>query len=242
MLISGPWLTPTSVPLPTFSFMTSPASFSDEVVVDAVLHVDAVGADAGLAHVAELRDHRALDRGIEIGVVEDDERRVAAELEADLLHRRGRLAHQQLADLGRAGEGRRSAPRDGRSAPRRSRCALPVTTLRTPGGMPARSASTASASAVSGVSLAGLHHHRAAGGERRADLARDHRGREIPRRDRRDDADRLADDDDAGVGAVARDGLAVDALRLLGVELDERGGVVDLAARLRPAACPARSS
>ena len=35
--------------------------------------------------------------------------------------------------------------------------ALPVTTLNTPAGMPARSASSASASAESGVSEAGLH-------------------------------------------------------------------------------------
>ena len=43
----------------------------------------------------------------------------------------------------------------------------PVTTLSTPFGMPARSASSASASAESGVWLGGLDHHGAAGGERR---------------------------------------------------------------------------
>jgi hypothetical protein len=32
-----------------------------EGVIDAGLHIDAVGADAGLAVVAELRNHRALD-------------------------------------------------------------------------------------------------------------------------------------------------------------------------------------
>ena len=48
-----------------------------ECVVDLVLREQAVGADAGLPHVAELRSERAFDRGVEIGVVEDDERRVA---------------------------------------------------------------------------------------------------------------------------------------------------------------------
>ena len=43
--------------------------------------------------------------------------------------------------------------------------ALPVMTLNTPLGTPALSASTASASAVSGVSEAGLQHHRAAHGQ-----------------------------------------------------------------------------
>ena len=62
-----------------------------------------------------------------------------------------------------------------------------------------------------------------------ADLAGDHGGGEVPRRDGRDHADRLLDDDDAGVGLEGRDGLAVDALGLLGEELDEAGGVEDLA-------------
>src|SRR4051812_5083698 len=52
-----------------------------ERVVDTVLHVDAVDADARLPGVAVLRRHRALDRSVEIGIVEDDEWRVAAELE-----------------------------------------------------------------------------------------------------------------------------------------------------------------
>ena len=59
------------------------------------LHVDAVGADAGLPGVAELRGDRALDRRIEIGVVEDDEGRVAAELERELLHARRDWRHEQ---------------------------------------------------------------------------------------------------------------------------------------------------
>jgi hypothetical protein len=53
----------------------------DERVVHRMVHVDPVRTDAGLAAVAELRDHQAFDRGIEVGVLEDDERRVAAELE-----------------------------------------------------------------------------------------------------------------------------------------------------------------
>ena len=52
-----------------------------EGVVDAVLHQDAVGADAGLAGIPIFRGDRALDRGLDIGVVEDDERRVAAQFQ-----------------------------------------------------------------------------------------------------------------------------------------------------------------
>jgi hypothetical protein len=49
-----------------------------EGVIDAVLDQNAVGADAGLAGVAVFRSDGALDRHLDIGVVKDDERRVAA--------------------------------------------------------------------------------------------------------------------------------------------------------------------
>ena len=52
-----------------------------EGVVDAVLHQEAVGADAGLSGIAVLRGDRAFDRRIQVRIVEHDERRVAAQLE-----------------------------------------------------------------------------------------------------------------------------------------------------------------
>ena len=51
----------------------------------------------------------------------------------------------------------------------------PVTTLRTPSGSPHSARSFASASIESGRLLGGLDDHRAAGGDRRADLAGAHR-------------------------------------------------------------------
>jgi hypothetical protein len=54
-------------------------------IIDAVLHQDAVGADAGLAGVAVFRGDRTLDRHLDIGVVEDDERRVAAQFQRQFL-------------------------------------------------------------------------------------------------------------------------------------------------------------
>ena len=109
--------------------------------------------------VAELAEHRAGHRLVEVGVVEDDERRVAAELERDLLHRPRALRHQQLPDLGRAGEADLADGRVRRSSPRRSaarRPASPVTTWKTPAGRPASARARATASAVSGVCSAGL--------------------------------------------------------------------------------------
>ena len=70
-----------------------------ELVVDAVLDQDPVRADAGLAGVAELAQHRALDRLVNVGVVEHDERCVAAQFHRRPLHRSCALLDEQLADL-----------------------------------------------------------------------------------------------------------------------------------------------
>ena len=48
-----------------------------ERVVDAVLHQDAVGAHTGLAGIAVFRGDGTFDRRLDIGVVKDDERRIA---------------------------------------------------------------------------------------------------------------------------------------------------------------------
>ena len=69
------------------------------------LHEEAVRADARLAGVEELHRRGALRRVHGIGVVEHDERRVAAELQADPLDMPGGAGGDELADLGRAGEG-----------------------------------------------------------------------------------------------------------------------------------------
>ena len=65
------------------------------------------------------------DRGVEIGVVENDEGRVAAELHGELLQRPGALRHQKLADLGRTGEGELADGRIRPSTRRRSRVRCP---------------------------------------------------------------------------------------------------------------------
>ena len=203
----------------------------DEGVVNAGLRIDAVGADAGLAHVAEFGDDRALDRGVDMGVVEHDERRVAAELEPDLLHRSRRLAHEQLADLGRAGEADEA---HGRMFAHRlaDRGRIAGQQIEDAGGHAGAQREFAERERRQRRLGRGLRDHRAADGERRRDLAGDHRGGKVPWGDRRDHADRLPDDDDARIGAEGRVDLAVDALGLLAEEFDVGGGVIDLAARL----------
>ena len=80
-------------------------SFSTKRVVDAGLDEEAVGAHAGLPGVAIFGDHRALDRPVDVGIVEDDEGRVAAKLHGDALESVRGLLDEKLADRRRAGEG-----------------------------------------------------------------------------------------------------------------------------------------
>ena len=96
------------------------------------------------------------------------------------------LRHQQLPDLGRAGEAELahervatviSPPIVGASS------ASPVTTLSTPGGSPASSAELRDRERGERRLLGRLQHHRAAGRERGRGLARRHRRGEVPRRD-----------------------------------------------------------
>ena len=82
----------------------------------------------------------------------------------------------------------------------------------------------AMASAVSGVAEAGLSTTRAAGGQGRGDLARDHRRREVPGRHRGDRPDRLAQHPVPLARLWRRNPLAAHPPRLLGepAEVAER--------------------
>src|SRR5207302_618234 len=63
-----------------------------------------VGGGAGLPAVAELRHHRPLDRLVEVGVVEDEKRRVPAELQRLAEAVFGRHGHEPPAGRRRTGE------------------------------------------------------------------------------------------------------------------------------------------
>jgi hypothetical protein len=73
-----------------------------ELVVDAVLDVDAPGGRALLAGRPERAGVGGLDRAVEVGVGHHDQRVLAAELELDALAERGRLGAHLLADRDRS--------------------------------------------------------------------------------------------------------------------------------------------
>ena len=79
--------------------------FFGKSVINTILHVNPVGAHAGLTIVAELTDDRTLNRRIQIGVVKHDKRRITAQFHAALLDLRCCLRQQNPAHSGRARKG-----------------------------------------------------------------------------------------------------------------------------------------
>ena len=67
--------------VPYLERLDSPGERVDEAIMNAGLDEKAIRADTGLAAVPVLRRHRTFNRGVEIRVVEHDERCVAAEFE-----------------------------------------------------------------------------------------------------------------------------------------------------------------
>ena len=100
--------------------------------------------------------------------------------------------------------------------------AFPSTTLNTPAGIPARSASSASARAVRGVCSAGFDHHGAAGRQGLRGLPRDHRRGEIPRRNRRTDTDWFLENHDPPRGFGRGHHVAAHALGFFREPFDKR--------------------
>ena len=107
-----------------------------------------------------------------------------------------------------------------------------VTTFSTPAGSPASAKIVAEREHRQRRLPGRLDDHRAAGGDRRADLARPHREREVPRRDQQARPDRLAHRQQARPAVGADRVAAVDPHGLLAEPAQEVVGVGDLGARL----------
>jgi hypothetical protein len=202
----------------------------DERVIDAVVHIEAIGANAGLAVVAVLRGHGARDGGIEVRVLEDDERRIAAQFERELLDVVGALRHQHATD--------RRGAREAQLADDRIAGQLPADRMSITRDDVEHAPGNSGALGQVGQRESGerrlrrrLQHHGAARGQRRRNLARDHCAREVPGRDRGRHADRLLENQQLLARLRRRNHVAVDPLAFLGEPLHVGGRVLDLAAR-----------
>ncbi len=202
--------------------------FFGKAVVNAVLHVQAVGADAGLPGVAELRGQRPFHGFIKVGIVKDDKRRVAPQLQRHFFDVFRALGHQLAANFGRAGKGEFAHQRVAGQfvADVRRRTGDHV---KHPGGDAGPACQFRQRQRGVGRLAGGFEHHGAACRQGWPGLAGDHRRREVPRGDGRRHADRLLNHNQTLICLMARNGVAVDPFPLFGEPLYKGGGIADLA-------------
>ena len=165
------------------------AQLGDEALVDGFLHEQPRARAAHLALVEPDRVDHAFDHAVQVGVVVDDERALAAQLEGKLLARaRGGLA-DDAADLGRAGES--DLVDAGMIDDGRARLAVAVHEVHDARRQADLVHDLGERHRGERRELGGLEHQRVAARERRRDLPREHEQGEIPRDDLADHADRL---------------------------------------------------
>ncbi|MNX91558.1 hypothetical protein D3C86_1236460 [compost metagenome] len=172
--------------------------FFREGVVNTRLDENAVGADAGLAAIAEFRNESAFNGEIEIGIVENDEGRIAAQFQRQSLYAVGGATHQKRTDAGGAGEGNlahRLVRHDFVADFRRHAGDDVDDTCGNAGSF----GEYAERQGGIGCEFRWLDDHGTAGCECGRDLAGDHGVREVPWRDDAANADRLLQHHDAPV-------------------------------------------
>ena len=201
-------------------------------------HQDALHRRAALAGVLGRAGDRKLGRLVEIGVLHDDQRIVAAELQHDAAV--AGLVGDVLADLHRAGEGDEVAVRvgDHRVADGRRIAGDDREHFRRQAGLVEH---VGERQRGQRRQLGRLQHHAVVGGDRGRDLVRHHVERMVERRDRRDDAvSGIARGEDLALLALRRDIAGIDLAVVLDGELaGERIDVVG-AARLVERVLPAQ--
>ena len=207
------------------------SEFADKFVIHAALHIDAVGAHAGLPSVAEFAGNRAGDGGIEIGIVEHDKRCVAAQLHRGFFDGGSTLRLQLAADGGGAGKAeffhRIAFGEHAADFARRASDHVEYARRNT------------GTFGQGGDGQCGKWRLRgwtddegAAGSQRGRGFARDHGVGEIPRSNRGAHADRLLEHHNTLVGCGAGDGVAVHAFGFFGIPFDVGRAVGNFAARL----------
>ena len=196
----------------------------DKVVVEVARHDRASGRRAVLSGIDQRTGHRAVHSRIEVGVVENDERGLAAEfqLSAPTVNRGCR--HDLSADGGRSGEGHHIDT--GVPGQRGARVgAGPGDNVEHPVRQARLGRQAGQRQGRQRGEFGGLDDHRAAGRQRRDHLPDRHLQRVVPRRDGADHTDGLPADRRGVVRGILRGGLALEVAGRAGEERD----VVDAA-------------
>ena len=191
-MMTGPTSVSSSQPGPSVSFSTADTSRLESSSYHLLVDDDAARRGAALAGGAERRPDDPVDGQVEVGVVEDDDRVLAAELEVDPLEVLGAVSHARSRPSSREPVSVITGTSGWRT--RRSPTAPPPpwTMLTTPFGTPASSSSSTKRCPSAGVSVAGLKTTVFPATSAGRDLPRRDRDREVPGRDRADDPDRHA--------------------------------------------------
>jgi hypothetical protein len=156
-------------------------------VVDRFLHQQARTGAADLALVEPDRIDQAFDGGVQVGVVEDDEGRLAAQFQRQLLAAAGGGLADDAADFGRAGEGQLVDARvvdDGFA-----HAAVAGDDVDHAGRHAGLLADLGEQQRAQRGELGRLEDDGVTGGQRRGDFPGQHQQREVPRHDLADHAD-----------------------------------------------------
>ncbi len=203
---------------------------ADEAVVDALRHDEARGRRAALAGGEEGAVGGAFHRRLQIGVVEDDQRVLAAHLQLEAAEVLGGGFRHALAGRHRAGEGDGVDVRavEDRLADHRAGAHDEVEDAL---GQAGAVEDVGERPAAARHQVGRLEHYRVAVDDCRRDLPGGNGDREVPRRDQADDAERLALHHHLDAGPDAGDELAVQPQRLAGEEGKDLAGADYLAGR-----------
>ena len=230
-LTTGPTSVASSRPSPRRSFSVCSTSFDASASYDGRAGDDAAGGRAPLARRAECGPEDSLDCEVEVGVVHDDDRVLAAQLEVDVLQIGSAVLGGLDPHLARAREGdeRHVGVLDEALA---DRLAAAVDDVEDAGGEAGLLEDLDEALAEHRRVARGLEHDGVSADERGRNLpARDGDG-EVPRGDRADNADRLANAHLELVRHLRRRRLAEEAAALAGHVEGHVDGFLDVAARL----------
>ena len=198
----------------------------DEFLVDAFLHQDPARCGADLAHVRHDAHVRPFDRLLQIRVVEDQQRALAARLQGDVLHVHGRHLHNLPSC--------RRAPREGNlvhiQMARECRARFltdPVQDVHHPGWEAGLFDQGREIQGRKRGLLRGLQHHRVPCRERGTELPRGHSERVVPGDDLPAYPQRFAQRVGQLVGPRVDD-LAVQLVRVAGVIAQGAGDFGDV--------------
>ncbi|MNF69417.1 hypothetical protein D3C84_513000 [compost metagenome] len=201
----------------------------DEFVVDLVLHQQARAGHAALPRCGIDAGDRAVDRTVQVGVGEDDVRRLAAQFQRQLGEVLGAAAHHVASGGGAAGEGdlahQRVTGQGGAGAG--AVTGDHVDHARRNAGLQGQARQFENGRR--GV-LGRLDDHAVAGGQRRGQLDCGEVQRAVPGNDRRHYAERLEQGVAEHIALIQRQGTALEFVGQPGGVIEEFRQVADLAA------------